>query len=108
MTENSEQPSAEEARSEREKAQHRSRQMKLMASVSLRAGCVTVVIAGLALAAGLWLDVRMETLPKWTLILVLGSAPLALGLIFFLVNKAVRSSKKESAQLEEDQDMQSF
>jgi hypothetical protein len=83
------------------------REMKLLASISFQAGCLTVVAAGLALVGGLWLDARFGTVPRWTLIFVLGSVPITLGVIFWLTRRAVRSVKTKASHsdvMENDED----
>lgn len=62
---------------------------------SLQVGCLTFLVAGLALAGGLWLDVRLDTFPRWTLILVLGSMPLALFGVFWMVRRALKKSRED-------------
>jgi len=41
-------------------------------------GCLTLVVIGVALGAGLWLDGQFGTKPIFTLALVLGSIPITL------------------------------
>jgi hypothetical protein len=60
---------------------------------SLQVGCLTFLVAGLALVGGLWLDVRLGTFPRWTLILVLGSAPFALAGVFWMVRRSLKGSR---------------
>jgi hypothetical protein len=62
---------------------------------SLQVGCLTFLVAGIALAIGLWLDSRLGTFPRWTLILVLGSAPIALGSVFWMVRRSLQKSKED-------------
>ncbi len=71
------------------------RDAKTFALVSLQSGCLTMILAGLALVIGLFLDFRLGTPPKFTLIFVLGSAPLVLGLIFFLARRTMTSRSPE-------------
>ena len=58
--------------------------------LSLQVGCLTFLVAGLTLVGGLWLDVRLETFPRWTLILVLGSAPITLFGVFWTVRRSLK------------------
>lgn len=44
-------------------------------------GCLTILVIGVALAAGLWLDQQFGTKPVFTLVLVLGSIPVTLILM---------------------------
>ena len=71
-------------------------QAKRMVLVTFQAGCLTFIIAGLALIAGLWVDSRLGTPPRWTLIALIASAPLAFGGVFLLVRRALRRSRQES------------
>jgi F0F1-type ATP synthase assembly protein I len=69
--------------------------VKTLALVSFQSGCLTMILAGLALVIGLFLDFRFGTPPKFTLIFVLGSAPLVLGLIFFLARRTMTKRSPE-------------
>ena len=53
-------------------------------------GCLTVAVVLLALGAGLWLDARLGTRPAFTLVLVLGSVPVTLYLMFRIVLAGAR------------------
>lgn len=66
--------------------------------VSVKAGCLTFLVAGISLALGLWLDYRMDTLPRWTLILLVGTAPLTLVGVYLIVRRAINRSKEERAR----------
>lgn len=68
---------------------------KRMVFVTLQAGCLTIVVAGLALLVGLWLDSRLGTGPRWTLILLIASAPFSLGGVVLLVQRALRRLRGE-------------
>jgi hypothetical protein len=61
--------------------------------VPLQAGCLTFIVAGIALAIGLWIDIRQETIPRWTLILLLGSLPLTIGGIILIVRRTLKSMR---------------
>jgi hypothetical protein len=63
---------------------------------SLQVGCLTFLVAGIALAIGFWLDARLGSFPRWTLILVLGSAPIALGGVFWMVRRSLKKTDGES------------
>jgi F0F1-type ATP synthase assembly protein I len=84
-----------------DEARNRAREMKLAASLSFQVGCLTVIVAGVALAVGLWLDARFGTVPRWTLIFVLGSVPISMGAIFFLARRAIRSRRADTPPPEE-------
>jgi hypothetical protein len=75
--------------------------VKRMALVTLSAGCLTFLVAGLALAGGLLLDARLETFPRWTLILLAGSAPITLGGVYFIVRRTLQRMKGEGDGVEQ-------
>ena len=68
-------------------------QARRMALVTLSAGCLTFIVAGLALGVGFVLDTRLETFPRWTLILLAASAPFTLGGVYLIVRRALRKMK---------------
>jgi len=63
-------------------------------------GCVTLVIVLVAAFGGSWLDDLLGTKPLFTIILVLGAAPLSLFLTYMMairaINKVNRPKAKES------------
>jgi hypothetical protein len=72
-------------------------------------GCLTLVIIVAALVAGLWLDSRFDTRPLFTLVLVLGSIPVTLFVMFRLVLSAAprlqtNAGPPATAASEEDSD----
>jgi F0F1-type ATP synthase assembly protein I len=60
-----------------------------IAGVAGQVGCVTVIIVFGALFAGIWLDRWLQTRPLFTVGLLLGSVPVTIGLMYWLVKKAV-------------------
>src|SRR4030043_271768 len=60
-------------------------------SVGGQVGCATLLIVFLALFAGIGLDRLLGTKPLFTIMLILGSAPLALFLTFKLAMRAVKN-----------------
>jgi len=70
--------------------------------VTLSAGCLTLIVAGLAIGAGVLLDLRHDTLPRWTLIFLVGSAPLTLGGVYLLVRRALKKPKDAAESGEGD------
>jgi F0F1-type ATP synthase assembly protein I len=52
-------------------------------------GCLTILIVGIALVAGIWLDRLMGTKPVFILIFLLGSAPFSLFLAFRVARRSV-------------------
>jgi hypothetical protein len=63
--------------------------------IPLQAGCLTLTLSAVAILVGLWLDARMGTAPQWTLILLIASAPFALGGVFLLTRRALRKTQDE-------------
>jgi F0F1-type ATP synthase assembly protein I len=80
-----------------------------MFSVGAQVGCVTVLIVFLALFAGIGLDKLLGTKPLFTIILILGSAPLSLFLTFKLAMRAVKNAtpqepvSKQTRPVEEEE-----
>ena len=72
--------------------------------VSVKAGCLTFLVAGISLGLGLWLDYRMDTLPRWTLILLVGTAPLTLVGVYLIVRRAINRSKEERVREDATED----
>jgi F0F1-type ATP synthase assembly protein I len=72
-------------------------------------GCVTLFIVFVGLFAGIGLDKVFGTKPLFTILLVLGSAPLSLFLTFWLAMRAVKSinppeqDKKQTEPMEEEE-----
>lgn len=56
-------------------------------------GCLTLVIIFLALFGGLWLDGMFDTKPLFTIVLMVGSVPVTLFLMFWTVIWATRRLK---------------
>lgn len=75
------------------------------ALVPLQAGCLTFALAMAAILVGLWLDTRLGTTPRWTLILLVGSAPFALIGVFLLTRRALRKMRTEPKASKPDEDL---
>jgi F0F1-type ATP synthase assembly protein I len=82
-----------------------------LASIAGQAGCLTLVIIFVALFAGLWLDRYLDTKPLFTIVLLIGSVPVTLFLMFRVVRaatsriKPVQNSEKNKIPTpEEDSD----
>lgn len=80
-----------------------------MASVVGQVGCLVVVIVGLALGAGMWLDKFLGTRAIFTVLLMVGSVPVALYITVRLSLTAVKHSQgalqpQESNDPEEETD----
>ena len=76
--------------------------IKRNALVSASVGCLTIVIAGLALIVGLIIDSRLGTAPKWTLILLLGSTPISLLGVYLVVRRALKKNREEGQRIAMD------
>lgn len=66
-----------------------------LAGVTGLVGCLTLVIIIAALLLGLWLDGYLDTKPLFTLILIIGSVPVTLVVMFMVVNSATKRMKTE-------------
>jgi len=66
-----------------------------LASVAGQVGCLTLVIIIVALFIGLRLDNMLNTKPLFTLILMIGSVPVTLILMFKIVTAATNRIKPE-------------
>jgi uncharacterized membrane-anchored protein len=71
---------------------------KRMVLMPLQAGCMTLVVAGVALLVGYLLDSRLGTFPRWTLIVLISSAPLTLGGVYWLVRRMLKRQRRESGE----------
>jgi F0F1-type ATP synthase assembly protein I len=65
--------------------------------VALQVGGLTLGIVLIAVFGGLWLDKLLGTKPWLTLILVIASAPLSLGLTVRVAKRAVNRKKPPAA-----------
>lgn len=61
-------------------------------------GCLTLLIVGIALVAGLWLDRTFGTRPMLTILLLLGSAPFSLILTFWVATRSIRRMTASQSQ----------
>lgn len=82
-----------------------------LASIAGQVGCLTLIIIFVALFAGLWLDRYLDTKPLFTIVLLVGSVPVTLFLMFRVVKAATsrikpiqNSEKTKNPNLEEDAD----
>jgi F0F1-type ATP synthase assembly protein I len=66
--------------------------------VGLQVGLLTLGIVLISVFGGLWLDRLFGTKPVLTIILVLASAPLSLGLTVRLAKRAVNKKNPPAAQ----------
>jgi len=63
--------------------------------VSASAGCLTIFVAIASVIVGLLIDARLGTAPRWTLILLIGSAPFTLGGVYLIVRRALQKAREE-------------
>lgn len=82
-----------------------------LASIAGQVGCLTLVIIFVALFAGLWLDRYLDTKPLFTIVLLIGSVPVTLFLMFRVVKAATsrikpvqNSEKNKTPTPQEDSD----
>ena len=69
-----------------------------LAAIVGQVGCLTLVIILIALFGGLWLDNRFDTRPWLTVILVIGSVPVSIAAMFWVVRKATSRITYNSVQ----------
>lgn len=75
-----------------------------MASVAGQAGCLTLVVIFIALFAGLWLDRYFDSQPLFTIVILVGSVPVTLFLMFWVVRAAtsrIKPARDQQATQEE-------
>lgn len=82
-----------------------------LASIAGQVGCLTLVIIFVALFTGLWLDQYFASKPLFTIVLLIGSVPVTLFLMFRVVKAATsrikpvqNSENPKIPTLEEDTD----
>ncbi len=73
-----------------------------LAAVAGQVGCLTLVIVMIALFGGLWLDNRFDTRPWFTVVLMVGSVPVTLVAMFWVVRKATSRITSGSVERKED------
>lgn len=81
-----------------------SRNSTQIAWIPLQAGCLTFTLAVVAILVGLWLDARLGTAPRWTLTLLIGSAPFALAGVYLIVRRALRRLRGEIEPVNPDEE----
>ena len=68
-----------------------------LAAVVGQVGCITPVILIGALFAGLWLDRQFETKPLFTILFIVGSAPVSVFVLYRIVKSATERLKTTSS-----------
>ncbi len=80
-----------------------------LAGMAGQVGCLTLVVVFIALFLGLWLDKYFETKPLFTVILLIGSVPVTLFLMFRVAMSAVERIKptlpQKNQSTEEESDL---
>jgi len=77
-----------------------------LAAVVGQVGCITPVILIGALFAGLWLDRQFETKPLFTILFIVGSAPVSVVILYRIVKSAterLKSTASNSAKTSEEE-----
>ena len=69
-------------------------QASLLAGVVGQVGCLTVILIGVALGAGIFLDYFLESRPIFTILFMVGSVPITLYLIVRVSLTAVARAQK--------------
>ena len=68
----------------------------ILATVVGQVGCLTPVILLGALFAGLWLDRQFETKPLFTILFIVGSAPISVFVLYRIVRTATAKLKTDN------------
>jgi len=78
----------------------------ILATVVGQVGCFTPIIILGALFAGLWLDRQFETKPLFTILFIVGSAPISIYVLYRIVRSATAKLKigNQVKNTEEDPD----
>jgi len=78
----------------------------ILATVVGQVGCLTPLILLGALFVGLWLDRQFETKPLFTILFIVGSAPISIFVLYRIVRSATDKLKIDNQvkNSEEDSD----
>ena len=71
--------------------------VKRMIGVSLSAGCLSIVVAGIFILIGFLIDRNAGTGPRWMLILLFVSMPFSLGGAYLIAQRAIKRAKAQNA-----------
>ena len=74
----------------------------ILMTVVGQVGCLTPVIILVALFAGLWLDQQFETKPLFTILFIVGSAPVAIFVLYKIVKTATTKLKTDDVKFKEE------
>lgn len=75
-----------------------------LAAVAGQVGCLTIVLIGVALLAGIWLDNLLDTRPLFIVGLLLASVPVTLIAMFWVVRQATSRIKPDNTQQQHTED----
>jgi len=67
-----------------------------LAILAGQVGCLTLVIVLAAVFLGLWLDNHFQTRPVLTIVLLLGSVPLSVGMMLLVARAAIKRIKADA------------
>ena len=76
----------------------------ILATVVGQVGCLTPVILLGALFAGLWLDRQLETKPLFTILFIIGSAPISVFVLYRIVRTATAKLKTDNQVKKSEED----
>jgi F0F1-type ATP synthase assembly protein I len=76
----------------------------ILATVVGQVGCLTPLILLGALFAGLWLDRQFETKPLFTILFIVGSAPVSVFVLYRIVRMATAKLKTDNQDKKTEED----
>ena len=76
----------------------------ILATVVGQVGCLTPIIILGALFAGLWLDRQFETKPLFTILFIVGSAPVSVFILYRIVRSATTKLKIDNQVKNSEED----
>jgi F0F1-type ATP synthase assembly protein I len=76
----------------------------ILATVVGQVGCLTPIILLGALFVGLWLDRQFETKPLFTIIFIVGSAPVSVYVLYRIVRSATDKLKVDNQVKNSEED----
>ena len=76
----------------------------ILTTVVGQVGCLTPVILLGALFAGLWLDRQFETKPLFTILFIVGSAPISVFVLYRIVRTATAKLKTDNQVKHSEED----
>ena len=76
----------------------------ILATVVGQVGCLTPIIILGALFAGLWLDRQFETKPLFTILFIVGSAPVSVFVLYRIVRSATTKLKFDNQVKNSEED----